>query len=102
MDAFDLEGKKKTFLCGPFFKKVFIEFVTLLLLFYVLIFFCHEAYGMLAPRLGIKPATPALEGEVLPTGPPGKSLIWEYKADAAAKAFAGASSPLPIKWISPS
>ena len=57
---------------------------------------------MLAPRLGIKPATPALEGEVLPTGPPGKSLIWEYKADAAAKAFAGASSPLPIKWISPS
>ena len=57
---------------------------------------------MLAPQLGIKPAPPALEGEVLTTGSPGKSLIWEYKAAAAAKAFAGASSPLPVKCISPS
>ena len=29
---------------------------------------------ILAPQLGIKPAPPALEGEVLTTGPPGKSL----------------------------
>ena len=29
---------------------------------------------MLAPQLGIKPAPPALEGEVLTTGSPGKSL----------------------------
>ena len=31
--------------------------------------------GILAPGPGIKPAPPALEGEVLTTGPPGKS--WE-------------------------
>ena len=53
--------------------KVFIEFVTILLLLYV---FCfgHEACGILALRPGIKPTPPALKGEVLTTGPPGKSL----------------------------
>ena len=34
-----------------------------------------EAWGILALQLGIKPTPPALEGEVLTTGPPGKSLI---------------------------
>ena len=55
---------------------VFIEFVTILLLFYVLwffFFFGHKAPGILAPGPGIEPATPELEGEVLTTGPPGKS-----------------------------
>ena len=37
-------------------------------------FFGHKAYGILALWSGIKPAPPALEGEVLTTGPPGKSL----------------------------
>ena len=43
--------------------KVFIEFVTILLLF---CFFGREACGILAPRpeLGIEHAAPALEGEV--------------------------------------
>ena len=36
-------------------------------------FFGPEACGILAPRPGIKPAPPALEGEVLTTGLPGKS-----------------------------
>ena len=36
-------------------------------------FFGHKACGILAPRLGIEPAPPALEGEVLTTGSPGKS-----------------------------
>ena len=54
--------------------KVFIEFVTMLLLFYVLVFW-RQACGILAPQPGIKPAPPALEGEVLTTGPPGKSPI---------------------------
>ena len=36
-------------------------------------FFGREACGILAPRPGIEPAPPALEGEVLTTGPPGKS-----------------------------
>ena len=37
-------------------------------------FFGREACGILAPWPEIEPATPALEGEVLTTGPPGKSL----------------------------
>ena len=35
-------------------------------------FFGREACGILAPRAGIEPAPPPLEGEVLTTGPPGK------------------------------
>ena len=31
-------------------------------------------YGILAPRPGIEPAPPALEGEVVSTGTPGKPL----------------------------
>ena len=36
-------------------------------------FFGHEACGILAPQPGIEPAPPALESEILTTGPPGKS-----------------------------
>ena len=53
--------------------KVFVEFVTILLLFYVLVF-DHEACEILVPPPGIKPTPPTLEGEVLTNGPPGKSL----------------------------
>ena len=52
---------------------VFLEFATVLLLFYVLVFFGPEACGISAPRPGIEPTPPALEGEVPTTGPPGKS-----------------------------
>ena len=41
-------------------------------------FFGREACGILAPRPGIKPAPPALEGEVLTTGQPGKFLYLLY------------------------
>ena len=41
---------------------------------YVLFFGC-EACGILPSQPGIKPAPPALQGEVLTTGPPGKALI---------------------------
>ena len=50
--------------------KVFIESVTILLLFYVLGLFGHEACGILVPWPGIEPTPPAIEGEVLTTGPP--------------------------------
>ena len=43
--------------------KVFIEFVTIVLLF-LCFGFGHKACGILAPGPGIKPAPPALEGEV--------------------------------------
>ena len=51
---------------------VFIKFFTTLFVFYFLLF-GHEACGIWAPRPGIKPASTELEGEVLTTGPPGKS-----------------------------
>ena len=35
---------------------------------------CPTACGILVPRPGIEPVSPALEGGFLPTGPPGKSL----------------------------
>ena len=44
--------------------KVFIESVTILLLFFMFWFFDHEACGVLAPPPGIEPALPPLEGEV--------------------------------------
>ena len=47
------------------------ECVTVLLLFYVSGFW-WEAFGILPPWPGIEPVPPALEGEVLTTGPPGK------------------------------
>ena len=50
--------------------KVFIEFVTIMFQF-----FGPELYGILAPQPGIEPATPALEDEVLTTGPLGKSTF---------------------------
>ena len=40
--------------------------------------FGHKACGILAPRPGIEPATPALEADVLTTGPPGKSLPYVH------------------------
>ena len=71
--------------------KVFIEFVTLLLLFYVLVFFSTRCgissltwdffFVGLTPWPGIKPTPPhpALVGGVLTTGPPGKSKSPEHQ-----------------------
>ena len=45
-------------------------------------FFGPEAGGILAPQPGIEPTPPALEGKVLTTGPPGKSLnsyFWGFE-----------------------
>ena len=54
--------------------KGYIEFVTILLLFYVLDFWC-KACGVIAPWPGIELPFPSLEGKVLTTGLPGKSLF---------------------------
>ena len=45
----------------------------ILILFYVLVFGL-EACGIIAPQPGIEPTPYALEGEILTTGPLGKSL----------------------------
>ena len=58
-----------------FFFKLFIEFVTILLVF-CFGFLSSEACGILVPPSGIEPAAPALEGTVLTTAPPGKSLLF--------------------------
>ena len=55
--------------------KVCIEFVTKLFPFYVILWGgAFEAWRILVLQPGIEPTTPALEGKVLTTGPPGKSL----------------------------
>ena len=54
--------------------KVFIDFVIILLLLFMFRSVGHEACGISVPQPVIKPAPPALEGNVLTTGPPGKSL----------------------------
>ena len=41
-------------------------------------FFGHGTCGILAPQPGIEPPSPALEGKVLTTGPPGKSLSLSF------------------------
>ena len=54
--------------------KVFIE----LLQYCFCLIFCFfdcEAWGILAPRLGVEPVSAALEGKVLTTGPSGKSQV---------------------------
>ena len=50
--------------------KVFIEFVEILFQF-----FSPEAYGILASQPGMEPTIPALEDDVLTTGPLGKSIF---------------------------
>ena len=54
--------------------KVFIELVTL-----SFFFFGIEASGILVPWPGMEPATPALEGEVLTTGPSRKSQWLHFR-----------------------
>ena len=39
---------------------------------------CPVACGILVPRPGIKPTSPALEGGLLTTGPLGKSLVYDF------------------------
>ena len=60
------------FSCGPLLKSLFnlLQYCFCFMFW----FFGREACGILAPRPGIEPAPPALEGEVLTTGLPGKSL----------------------------
>ena len=57
--------------------KAFIEFFTLLLPFYVLVFWLCGMWD-LNHWPGIEPTPPASEGEVPTTGPPGKSLTWSF------------------------
>ena len=55
-----------------FFKKSLLNLLQYCFCFMFWLVGC-KACGILAPRPGIEPSPPALEGEVLTTGPPGKS-----------------------------
>ena len=67
-----LKKKCVFFFNMDYFLKSFIEFVTVLLLFFVW-FFGFKACEILTPRPVIKPAPSALEGEALTAEPPGTS-----------------------------
>ena len=58
--------------------KVFAEFVTTLLLLYVLVFWPRGTRRILTPRAGSEPTPPALEGEALTPGSPEGSLIGKF------------------------
>ena len=49
--------------------KVFIEFITILLLFYIWVFGAKKHVKSYLPQLAIEPAPPALELKVLITAP---------------------------------
>ena len=51
-----------------------MEFVTVLLLFYVLVL-GPPGITVLAPKPGMESAPPVLEGKILTTGPTGKSQV---------------------------
>ena len=80
------------------FLKVFIEFVIILLLFYV--FWPWGISNLSSPRgARIEPICPTLKGEVLDTGLPGKPQHCQYvrdlKVDAMSSPFNNMSPHLP-------
>ena len=74
LHPFEIFFFKDFFWRGPLFYKSLVNLLQYCFCF-MFWFFGHEARGILAPRPGIKHAPPTLEGEVLITGPPGKSPI---------------------------
>ena len=69
--------------CGIFFLKIFLCGLILKSLLHLLqycfcflMFFGHEACGILAPQPGIEPTPLALEGEVLTTGSREVPVVW--------------------------
>ena len=87
------------------FRSLNIDFVTTLLMFYVL-FFGQEVNEILASWPGIKPVFLVLEGEVLTTGPPGSPLpveIWVIHSWVLPNTvgMTGLSSPnyVPQDWL---
>ena len=64
------------FWCGPFFQVSIEHYYNITsVLFWI---WGPKAWGTLASWLGIEHAPPAMQGEVLTTGPPGKSLYLPF------------------------
>ena len=85
---------KKTFWCGPFFKKSLLNLSQYCFCFMFWFLGC-KACGILAPRAGIEPATlHPLEGEVITTGLLGKLLfIYVWIMDVFRKV-----NIMPMNW----
>ena len=66
----------KIFWYGPFLKSLLNLFQYCF--YFMFWFFGCKACGILAPRPGVKPVSPALESKVLTTGPPGKSHMLSF------------------------
>ena len=66
---------KRLFLEKDHFLKVFFEFVTILLLFYVLGVLGHNTCRILVSQPGTEPTAPALVDEILTTGLSENSLV---------------------------
>ena len=79
--------------------KVLIEFVTILLLFYILVL-GHKVCGIFAPWAGIKPTPLALEGKVMTTGLPGKSyVVWLLDSCLLSHSFHGSWVQVWLRWV---
>ena len=86
----------KKILRGPFLKSL-LKLLQYCFCF-MFSFFSHKACRILSPWPGIEPAPPALEGEVLTTGLPGKSL--QFILDSLFKKRGiNICSFYSIKWI---
>ena len=84
------------FYCGPFKKSLLNCYNIACFMFWC---FGYEACGILVPWPGMEPASPALEGEVLTTGPSGKSQKWfifiQRKMEAMMRFQAGGDT---VRW----
>ena len=69
--------KKRPFGCGAFLKPL-LNLLQCCFCFQ-LWFFGQKACGILASQPGMEPATPALKGEILTTGPQGKSHLYDFR-----------------------
>ena len=92
----------KSFLMWTIFK-VFMNLLQYCFCLYILNFLIWEACGILAPLPGIKPTPRALEGEVLTTRSPGKSLVvfllLPWGCEPVAKHNQCLTFKWPHKWI---
>ena len=82
--------------------KVFVDFVTILLLGLLFVLFCsigHRACGILAPQPGIKLTHHAMQSEVLTSGLPGKSPPYSHFIDKETEARRNVCDLLTFIWF---
>ena len=90
--AIDIHARVFGFFLMRAISKVFVEFVTIPLLFHLLAFWT-QACGIPAPLPEIRPVLLESEGKVPTTGPPGKShaqvFVWTFVFISLGDAYLG-------------